>query len=180
MREDGFVITVNARSYTIITAHREKPKKGSDMRGVGLPGKLDDAPALREALIAAFDQKTHRAVSGYGLLLADHVLRLAGIPRNETLVQCWQVNRRWQDGAATFQQARDVSGLIHDLARAEKTPAKASTLRVVAQVAAIPHVKRHALIASGYAVKVVNLLHPGDMAAVQEEQALQIRLMESV
>lgn len=180
VRGDGFVITVNAHSYTIITAHRDKPKKGSDMRDVGLPRKLDDIPALREALIAVFDQRTHRAVSRYGLLLADHVLQLAGIPMNETLAQCYTVNRRWQDGDATFQQARDVSGLIHDLAREEKASAKANALRAVAQVAAIPHVKRHALIASNYAVKVVNLLHPGDMARVEEERALQIRLMEGV
>jgi hypothetical protein len=35
VRGEGFVITVNARSYTIITAHRERAKKGSDMSDVG-------------------------------------------------------------------------------------------------------------------------------------------------
>ncbi len=180
VRGDGFVITINASSYTIITAHREKPKKGNDMRDVGLPGKLDDIPELKQALIAVFDTKTHREISRYGLLLADHTLQLAGIPLNETLAACYSVNRRWQDGGATFQEARDTSGAIHDLARSEESPAKAAALRAVAQIAAIPHVKRHALIASDYAVKTVNLLHPGNMDAVKAQRTLQINLMQSV
>lgn len=180
VRGDGFVLTINAQSYTIITAHREKQKKGSAMSDVGIIKKLDDIPALKARLIEVFDTKTHRHVSRYGLLLADHLLQVANIPMNERLEACYSVNRRWQDGDAAFQEARDVSGTIHDLARHEKNPAKANALRAVAQVAAIPHVKRHALIASEYAVKVINLLHPGDLNAVKRERELQIQLMESV
>lgn len=178
VRGDGFVITIHAQSYTIITAHREKAKKGSDMSDVGLPRKLEDIPQLKAKLIERFDTKTHRQVSSYGMLLADHILRVAGIPMSETLKSCYSVNRRWRNGDAAFQEARDVSGTIHDLARGEKDPAKANALRAVAQVAAIPHVKRHALIASDYAVKVINLLHPGDLDAVKKEREVQLLLME--
>lgn len=180
VRGAGFVITVNAYSYTIITAHPDKPKKGSDMSDVGILKKLDDIPALKQKLIDVFDAKTHRDISRYGLLLADHVLQLAGIPMNETLQACYTVNQRWQEGGAKFQEARDVSGTIHDLAREEKDPARAKALRAVAQVAAIPHVKRHALIASDYAIKVVNLLYPGNREEVKKERERQIGLMESV
>lgn len=70
--------------------------------------------------------------------------------------------------------------LIHELAREEKDPIKEKALRVMGQVAATPHVKRHALIASDYAVKVINLLYPGNLDEVKKERELQIKLMESV
>ncbi len=180
VRGDGFVITINAQSLTIITARREKPKKGSDLSDVRPIKGLEDIPSLKARLIAVFDTKTHRNVSVYGLLLADHILELTGMPLNEALEACYSVNRRWRDGDAGFQEGRDAAGVIYDLAREEKDPVREKALRVMAQVAATPHVKRHALIASEYAVKVVNLLYPGDLAEVRKERELQIKLMESV
>jgi hypothetical protein len=50
----------------------------------------------------------------------------------------------------------------------------------MAQVAATPHVKRHALIASDYAIKLINLLHPKNFDAVRKEREIQIALMESI
>ena len=180
VRGKGFVITVNAHSYTIITARKEAAKKGSDMSDVGIIRRLDDIPAMKQQLIQVFDTKTHRRVSLYGLLLADHIRQLTDMPPYGAVDACYDVNRRWQDGAATFQEARDVAGLLHDLAGTEKDPAMQKALRAMGQIAAIPHVKRHALIASDYAVKVINLLYTGDMKAVEKERALQIALMESV
>jgi hypothetical protein len=180
VRGDGFVITVNAHSYTIITAHRERGKKGSDMSDVGIIKKLDDIPSLREQLIRVFDTKTHRDVCSYGLLLVDHILQLTETPMNEAIAVCYSVNRRWRDGEANFQEARNVAGLILDMAREEKDPIKEKALRVIAQVAAIPHVKRHALIASDYAVKAINLMFPSDMDEVRKERVLQIEMMGSL
>ena len=93
---------------------------------------------------------------------------------------CYQVNRRWQDGEAHFQEARDIADQMHILARHETDTIRAKVLRVMGQVAVTPHVKRHALIASDYAVKVVNLLYPGNWDEVRKERELQIALMKSI
>ncbi len=180
VRGDGFVIIIDAQSFTIITARREKRKKGSNLDDVNIIKKLDDIPELKEKLIDVFDTKTHRNVSLYSLLLADHILQLTNTPIDEALEACYSVNRRWQDGNAKFQEAREVAFLIHELAREEKDPIKEKALRVMGQVAATPHVKRHALIASDYAAKVINLLYPGNLDEVKKERELQIKLMESV
>jgi hypothetical protein len=108
------------------------------------------------------------------LLLVDLTYRLL---HNKA---CYSVNRRWQDGYAKFQEARNVAFEMHELARDEKDPVKEKALRVMGQVAAIPHVKRHALIASDYAVKVINLLYPGNLDEVKKERELQIKLMENI
>ncbi|MDR1033745.1 MAG: DUF3781 domain-containing protein [Bifidobacteriaceae bacterium] len=180
VRGNGFVLTINAQSFTIITAKREKSKKGSDMNDVGLPRSLDDIPELKARLIEAFDTKTWRNVAKYSLLLANHILQLADIPKSDAINKCYEISERWQNGYATFQEARALAGEIHALARAESNLIREKALRCVAQVALVPHVKRHALIASDYAVKVVNLMHPNDMNEVRKEREAQIRLMGSV
>lgn len=159
-----------------------KGKKDSYMGDVGIIKKIDDIPELKEKLIEAFDAKAgdHRAVSRYGLLLAAHVLELTGVQRDAAIGECFAVNQRWQEGRAKFQDARDAADVLLRLAREEKDPVRVKVLRVIAQVAAIPHVKRHALIASDYAIKLINLLHPKDFDEVRKEREIQIALMESV
>jgi len=61
----------------------------------------------------------------------------------------------------------------------EKDPIKVKVLRVMGQVAATPHVKRHALIASDYAIKLINLMYPKNFEEVRKEREIQIELMKS-
>ena len=68
---------------------------------------------------------------------------------------------------------------MHRLARMEKDPVKTKVLRVMGQVAATPHVKRHALIASDYAITLVNLLYPHNMDEVKKERFAQIEWMKN-
>jgi len=159
-----------------------KNKKDSYMGDVGIIKKIDDIPELKEKLIEAFDAKAkdHKAISRYSLLLAAHVLNLTGVQRDDAIAECFAVNEKWQEGKAKFQDARDVADMILRLAREEKNPVRVKVLRVMAQVAATPHVKRHALIASDYAIKLINLLHPKNFDEVRKEREIQIALMESV
>jgi hypothetical protein len=46
------------------------------------------------------------------------------------------------------------------------------------QVAATPHVRWHALVASEYAIVITNLMYPKDFDKVREERELQIKLMK--
>ena len=156
-------------------------RKDSYMADVGIIRKIDDIPALKKRLIAAFDRKSrsHIAISRYGLLLARHILQLAKVKPSGAIKDCFDITRKWQAGKARFQEARNVAFKLHRLARGEKEPVKVKVLRVMGQVAAIPHVKRHALIASDYAIKLINVMHPGGLKAVSRERKIQIKLMKS-
>lgn len=153
---------------------------GSDLDGVSIIKKMDDVPELKEKLISIYETKSHRDVSRYSLLLARHVLSLTDMPVNETIDACFSVSLAWQEGFAKFQEARQVAFALHRLAREEVNPAYCKVYRVLGQVSATPHVKRHALIASDYAVKLINLLYPHDMDEVKKERETQIALMKSV
>lgn len=157
-------------------------RKDSDLSDVGIIKTIDDCPELKAQLIEAFDQKcaSHIAISNYSLLLADHILELTKTPIDSDIQAVYDVIRAWQAKKVGFQAARDVAGHMHDLAREEKDPIKVKVYRVLGQVAATPHVKRHALIASDYAITLINLMAPKDLDKVREERLIQIGLMNSI
>ena len=154
-------------------------RKDSDLSDIGIIRKIDDLPQLKAQLIEEFDLKSHdhHAISRYSVLLAQHVLTLTGIPADAAMRSAIDINLKWQAGLVKFQAARDVAFELHNLAREEKDPIKVKVYRILAQVAATPHVKRHALIASDYAVTLINRMAPKDMDAVQKEREIQISLM---
>ncbi|ETA82235.1 putative immunity protein [Youngiibacter fragilis] len=159
-----------------------KDRKDSYLGDVGIIRKIDDIPELKEELIAIFDTKchSHKAISNYSILLAEHVLEITGMETDDNINECFDVIRKWQEGKAKFQDARNVAFRMHALAREERDPVRAKVYRVFGQVAATQHVKRHALIASDYAVKLINLLHPKDMEEVRKERDIQIGLMKRI
>lgn len=152
----------------------------SYMQKVGLIRKIDDIPELKDKLIDIAETKSHKDMSRYGLLLAEHILEFSGVERDAAIDEGFAINEKWLAGEVTFHDARQVAFMINRHAREEKDPVKVKVLRAMGQVAATPHVRWHALIASDYAVTLVNLLHPGDMDAVREERERQIELLTSV
>jgi hypothetical protein len=159
-----------------------KNKKDSYMGDVGIIRKITDIPELKEELIDAFDSKSpnHKDISRYGLLLAEHILSLTNIQPCEAIKECFEINKKWQEGKAKVQEARNVAFKMHRLAREEKDPIKVKVLRVMGQVAAIPHVKRHALIASDYAITLINLMYPQNLEEVRKERKVQVEIMQNV
>ena len=155
-------------------------KHTNELEGVAIIKKLDDVPTLKEKLISVYETKSHKDVSRYSLLLAEHALALSGMPANETVESCFSVCRAWQEGDAKFQEARQVAFALHRLAREETDPVYVLVYRTLGQIAATPHVKRHALVASDYAVKLVNRMFPGDLEKVREMRETQIFLLEQV
>lgn len=159
-----------------------KGRKDSYLGDVGIIKKIDDLPELKERLIEEFDLKSHshKAISDYSILLGKHVLDIAGIVPDDAMNECFEINIMWQEGKAKFQDARNVAFKMHTLAREEKDPIRAKVYRVLGQVAATPHVKRHSLIASDYAITLINLMYPKNMDEVRKEREIQISLMRSI
>ncbi len=158
-----------------------KHKNGhSYMSCVGLIRKIDDIPELKVRLIDNSESKTHKQMSVYALLLAEHILVISKVEKNVDIEECFEINRLWQAGKVKFQDARNVAFKINTLAREEKDPVKVKVLRAMGQVAATPHVKWHALIASDYAVTLINLIYPNNFDEVKKEREFQIELMKSV
>ncbi len=119
-------------------------------------------------------------MSKYAHLLAEHVLDLCRMERTEVIEECFRMNERWQKKEVRFQDALEVAGILNSLAREERDIIKAKALRALGQVAATPHVRYHPLVASEYAVVIINHMYPKDFDKVREERELQIELMKRV
>ena len=154
--------------------------KENIMAGVGLPRKIDDISELKEELIDIFLTKNHKDISRYSLLLAEHILNLANLQPNNVINEVFEINIKLQEGKAKFQEARNVAGKILTMTHEEKDPIKEKVLRIMAQVANTPHVARHALIASDYSIKLINLMYPQNIEEVEKERKIQIELMKNV
>lgn len=155
-------------------------KETSDMSNVGIIKKIHDIPELKQELIAVFEGKSKMDISRYGSRLVEHIISLTNVQVCDEVKQCIEVSRRWQEGKATYKETRQAAALIPDLARDEKDQVKAKVLRIVGQVTLIPHVKRHALIASDYAITLINLMYPNNLEEVRKEREIQIELMKSI
>jgi hypothetical protein len=153
-------------------------KETSDMSNIGIIKKIDDIPELKDELIAVFESKSKNEISRYGILLVQHVLNITNVGQCDAINECIDISRKWQEGKATYQETRQAAAMIPDLARKEKNPVMAKVLRVVGQVILIPHVKRHALIASEYAITLINLMYPKNLEEVRKERQMQIDLMK--
>lgn len=156
-----------------------QPRKNDPLADVKIIKKITDAPDLKEALIDVYEQKTHRDVASFAIALGEMTLQTAGLPPDAASDACFDIVRRWQRGEVKFQAARQVAFDIHRQAREEENPVRVKVLRTLGQIAATPHVKRHALIAADYAITLVNLLYPGDMARVRAMREAQLALMRT-
>ncbi|MDR0636726.1 MAG: hypothetical protein LBF87_06575 [Treponema sp.] len=151
----------------------------------GIFKKIDDIPELRIELENIFNGKSHKEMVKYCLLLGQHILKITNIEPCNEIIEIFEINKKWLNGEtgkgfAKFQIARNAAGKLLNLARDEKEPIKQKFYRVMAQIANSPHVKDHALWASDYAVKLINIISPDNFDEVKKEREKQIELMNSV
>jgi hypothetical protein len=151
----------------------------------GIFKKIDDIPELRVELEKIFDNKSHRKMVEYCLLLGEHILEITNMEPCNEIMESFEINKKWLNGEtgkgfAKFQMARDAADKLLKIARDETDPIKQKIYRVMAQIANSPHVKNHALWASDYAVKLINTMYPNNFDEVKKEREKQIELMKSV
>jgi hypothetical protein len=152
----------------------------------GIFRKIDDIPDLRIELENIFDSKSHKEMAKYSLLLGQHILKMTNTEPCKEILTGFELNKKWQTGEpnkkgfAKFQESRNAADKLYKLARGEKDPVKEKVYRIMANIAAVPHVKNHALWASDYVIKLINKVYPNNFDEVKKEREIQIELMRSV
>jgi hypothetical protein len=163
----------------------EKLKEIKKINYAGIFKKIDDIPDLRIELEDIFDRKSHKEMVKYSLLLGQHILKITNIEPCSEIKEGFDIIKKWQNGETgkgfvKFQVARNAADKLLKLAHDEKDPIKEKIYRVMAQIANTPHVKNHALWASDYAIKLINIMYPNNLDETKKERELQIELMNSV
>ena len=84
----------------------------------------------------------------------------------------------WKKGEARMYDVRKAGIKIHRLVKACPDLMTQAALRVGGQAVSTGHMKEHAMVASDYAVKVMNLMFPNDIDSVTKERERQISSFE--
>lgn len=144
--------------------------------------KLLDDGAMRNILDDLYESSTQIEICQYALQLAKHILILVDKQYiNHPLIQeGFHMNELWQNGDARMHDVRQIGFKIHKMAKECDDVVQQTAFRVVGQAVATGHMKEHGMVASDYAIKVINLLYPNDIAAVSKERQWQIECIKSV
>ena len=144
--------------------------------------KINDDSKLREVLDQEYETASQIQLCKYALMLAAHIRELVESSNldNEIIEEGLFINEQWQKGNARVHDLRQASFKIHKLAKTSEDALISTTLRVIGHAVAAGHMKEHAMVASDYAVKVINLKYPMAMEAVKKERLWQIDELKEI
>lgn len=144
--------------------------------------KIDDVTELRALLDKEYVDAGQIELSKYAILLAKHILELTQYKNinNTAITDGLVVIEKWQRGNAKVKDIRQASFKLHDIARACTESIDKVTFRIIGQAIAVAHMKEHAMVASDYSVKLINLLFPNDITSVKQERLWQIETLKNV
>jgi len=143
--------------------------------------KIKDDTLLREIIDTVYEESDQIILARWSLEMAKHILELVNIPyeNNDIIIGGFDTNVRWQNGKARMHDVRQAGFKIHQQARTSENEIEKTALRVVGQAVGSGHMREHAMVASDYSVKVINLMKPDCMEAVSDERKWQLnKLME--
>jgi hypothetical protein len=145
--------------------------------------KINDIPELRTSLDAIYEGKTQIQLAQWSLNLAEHILTVVGYDyeaAGPVIQNGFATNRQWQAGTARMFDVRQAGFMVHQLAKGCNDPVLQAALRVAGQAIGTGHMREHAMVASDYAIKTINLKYPNDMNAVRKEREWQISTLKYV
>ncbi len=144
--------------------------------------KIQDISELRKILNEKQEAATHVQLCEYSLLLAKHILKVASYEdsNNPILQLGFTTNESWQIGQARVYDIRQSGFQIHKLAKQCQHAPTQAALRVAGHAVGVAHMRQHAMVASDYAIRVMNLLYPNDYEEVLQERKWQIDCLDRI
>ncbi len=141
--------------------------------------KITDIPELRAVLDEIYENKTQLQLAEWALKLAEHTFEFVGYNYETDMIiqKGFDMNRQGQIGAVRMFDVRQAGFRIHQMAKACTDPVMQAALRVAGQAVGTGHMREHAMVASDYAVKTINLKFPGDVSMVKTERTWQIETL---
>lgn len=138
--------------------------------------KIVDNGQLRAEIDEVYEKMSQVDLAKWSLLLAKHILDIVGIDYNSVyeIVEGFNVNELWQVGKARMHDVRQAGFKIHKLARECESEIKKTALRVAGQAVGSGHMREHAMVASDYAIKTIDLISSNDIEAITKEREWQL------
>ena len=138
--------------------------------------KIKDNVKLRSKIDELYENTNQIDLAKWSLKIAKRILRVANIDYKDidVIVEGFKINELWQKGEARMHDVRQVSFKIHKLARDSESEIQKSAFRTVSQAIASGHMKEHAMVASDYAIKTIEIITNNDTDAITKERKWQL------
>ena len=138
--------------------------------------KIVDNIQLRAEIDELYERMSQIDLAKWSLLLAKHILDIVDIDYNsvDEIVEGFNVNELWQVGKARMHDVRQAGFKVHKLARECEDEIKKTALRVAGQAVGSGHMREHAMVASDYAIKTINLISSNDFQDITKEREWQL------
>lgn len=138
--------------------------------------KIVDNSQLRAEIDELYEKMSQVDLAKWSLLLAKHILGIVDIDYNsiDEIVEGFNVNELWQVGKARMHDVRQAGFKVHKLARECDDEIKKTALRVAGQAVGSGHMREHAMVASDYAIKTIDLISSNDFEAITKEREWQL------
>lgn len=138
--------------------------------------RIDDSVELRSELSGIVDGRSQKVLALWARAMAERIAM--EFPESdavsESTVALSETVDGFIDGTMSVGEIRRRGLEVHALAR-DVGGAEQAAIRTIGQALSVCHMREHALVASDYAIRTVNLLRPGDIGAVIDERNTQIR-----
>lgn len=145
--------------------------------------KIIDDDRIRDKICNIYEKQNQTVLAQWSLKIAERIIRLANIDIRmyPEIAEGFEVNERWQNNNTGMYDVRKIGFKIHKIAKEQNDMLQLNAFRVIGHAVASGHMKEHSIVASDYAVKVINLLYDNDLQKVREEREWQLKtLSESV
>ena len=137
--------------------------------------KIEDNSELRLKIDKLYEKTSQVDLVKWSLVMAKHSLAMTAIDYYsiEEILNGFKINELWQIGEVSMHDVRQAAFEIHKIARESDSEIKKIALRVVGQAVGTAHMREHAMVASDYAIKLINLINPNDFNSIKQEREWQ-------
>lgn len=138
--------------------------------------KIVDDDEIRSKIDKIYEEQNQVVLAKWSLEIAKHILELTNLDTSKYLEinEGFIVNQLWQNNEVRTYDIRQIALKIHKTAREQNDEIVKNVFRVIGHAVASGHMKEHSMVASYYAIKVINLKYPNNMEKVNEERNWQL------
>ncbi len=138
--------------------------------------KIVDNDEIRSEIDEIYEEQNQVILVKWSLEMAKHIIEITNldISKYPEIHEGFIVNELWQNNQARKHDVRQAGFEIHKIAREQNDEVIKNVFRVIGQAVGSGHMKEHSIVASDYAIKVINLIYPTNMSKVNEERNWQL------
>ncbi len=138
--------------------------------------KIVDNDEIRSEIDEIYEEQNQVISAKWSLEMAKHIIEITNldISKYPEINEGFIVNELWQNNQARKHDVRQAGFEIHKIAREQNDEVIKNVFRVIGQAVGSGHMKEHSIVASDYAIKVINLIYPTNMSKVNEERKWQL------